>query len=1239
MVPGARTLAAQHLSIRVPWHDTGWNGTICTAPSQNAACLALTRIREARDDQAEDALRSRPIDELPGAYRPPCLFEHATFMSPRETTLIVRHPYAEFSKSHAHFRPTELRLPPFSAGCIPYRWMLAESGRELASQHGLDLRDEDEELVHDLLGFKTSWIQERRNQALLLDTFFSAVQPKTSLAFFYAKRTPLSDAPGRAIVGVGVVEDVRDSVEYQYAGGGRLRSLLWERAVGHSIRPSGGEGVLLPYHALLEPELSAAGLDLEACVAWAPEEAWDEFSYGTEHVSHDTAVASLLSVDRALGVAAQHASGNWAAAQSWIASQVNRLWQMRGPCPGLGPVLEAFGLERAGLVAMAVDRHVGPNGDPWPAVDAFFRDPTEIGANDLSVDRHMAEKWRMLPEERRTLLKLLARFQLTAEQAARFYDKARREKAGIKLTDRAIIENPYQLFESDRTTGDAVAFEVVDRGAYPVDVIRNRHPLPAPSAPEGRIDPRRVRALAVAVLDRAAGEGHTLLPERDLLERARSLPLQPACPIDGDELGIQEQRMRPSVVRVEVAEGEPGYQLQQYRRSGDTIANTVRKRRDLAPLSLAADWGKVLDDSLGPSDPADELERQAREEKAAALEVLAASRIAVLVGSAGTGKTTLLAALCGQDEVARGGVLLLAPTGKARIRLETRVGRQAQTVAQFLLRQDRYDPETGRYFQDPSAPRYSGAQTLVIDEASMLTEDQLGAVLEAASLQRIVLVGDPRQLPPIGAGRPFVDIVGFLSPPDVETRFPRTGPGYAELTIPRRTASQGADLEFAEWFGGRELPAHADEIWSRELGPGRDARLEFRQWQSAAELPDMVTEAVSAELGLAGPGDEHGFELKTGGNSFEGGVYFHPARSTGGDGAGSRVESWQILSPLRGQPTGAADISRHVQATFRSGRLLQARNPNHHRRVIPKPAGPEQIVYGDKVIAVRNQKRTETWPRNTGLQYVANGEIGSVVGQYRSRDKTWTPTDLEVEFGSQSGVKYTYRRRELDGDTSSVPLELAYAITVHKSQGSEFGTVVLVLPNPCRLLSRELLYTALTRQQERLVVLHQGDIGDLRTYTSALESETARRYTNLFWAPTPVLVQGRFYEKGLIHLTGRGELVRSKSELVIAEKLIAADVEYLYEKPFVGRDGRRVAPDFTVTARYTGETYYWEHLGMLGKPTYRRRWEEKLSWYRTQGITPMEDDGAGGQLIITADDERGGLDAQRIAAIIQRLGG
>src|SRR4051812_8666812 len=250
MVPGARQLALRHLSVRVPWHDAGWTGGICAAPSQNAACLALTRIREQRDDGAEDALAARSIDELDERSRPPCTFEHSTFMSARPSTLTIRHPYAAFSSSHAHFAPTVVPVPAYSAGCAPYRWMLSESGHAIADEHGLDLRDEAEEAVHNALGFKTSWIQEQRNQALLLDTFFSTVRRQESLVFFYAKRTPLADAPGRAIVGVGLATDIRPPVEYEYTSKGRLRSMVWERVITHSIRPVGGAGFLLPYHAL-----------------------------------------------------------------------------------------------------------------------------------------------------------------------------------------------------------------------------------------------------------------------------------------------------------------------------------------------------------------------------------------------------------------------------------------------------------------------------------------------------------------------------------------------------------------------------------------------------------------------------------------------------------------------------------------------------------------------------------------------------------------------------------------------------------------------------------------------------------------------------------------------------------------------------------------------------------------------------------------------------------------------------
>src|SRR5439155_13932726 len=126
--------------------------------------------------------------------------------------------------------------------------------------------------------------------------------------------------------------------------------------------------------------------------------------------------------------------------------------------------------------------------------------------------------------------------------------------------------------------------------------------------------------------------------------------------------------------------------------------------------------------------------------------------------------------------------------------------------------------------------------------------------------------------------------------------------------------------------------------------------------------------------------------------------------------------------------------------------------------------------------------------------------------------------NLEIEFSSQPGHKYTFTNRDFSEDGNPI-LELAYTLTVHKSQGSEFGTVVVVLPNPCRLLSRELIYTALTRQKDRVVILHQGPRTELRRYSSDDRSETARRLTNLFAPPSPIYVDGRFYEEYLIHRT------------------------------------------------------------------------------------------------------------------------
>ena len=151
-------------------------------------------------------------------------------------------------------------------------------------------------------------------------------------------------------------------------------------------------------------------------------------------------------------------------------------------------------------------------------------------------------------------------------------------------------------------------------------------------------------------------------------------------------------------------------------------------------------------------------------------------------------------------------------------------------------------------------------------------------------------------------------------------------------------------------------------------------------------------------------------------------------------------------------------------------------------------------------------------------------------------------------------------------------------------------------------------------------------------------SATAVRLTNLFGAPRPVAVGKRFLEDRLIHRTSRGEAVRSKSEVIIANLLHAHDLAYHYEIP-LELGGAIKYPDFTIEDDNTGQTYYWEHCGMLHDPAYRKRWEAKLAWYADHGILPSTENGGGtnGTLIITKDDATGGIDSHEITEILKTL--
>lgn len=136
----------RHISIRVPWHDTGWDGRVCTAPGLNASCLKLNRIAENRDDSAEEAVAGKSLEELPQEKWPACVAERMGFMAPFEYTRWADHPCNRGPESqHAHFKSTPLRHPPFSAPAVPFSWMLRENMEMLAEEH--ELRHQD---THDL---------------------------------------------------------------------------------------------------------------------------------------------------------------------------------------------------------------------------------------------------------------------------------------------------------------------------------------------------------------------------------------------------------------------------------------------------------------------------------------------------------------------------------------------------------------------------------------------------------------------------------------------------------------------------------------------------------------------------------------------------------------------------------------------------------------------------------------------------------------------------------------------------------------------------------------------------------------------------------------------------------------------------------------------------------------------------------------------------------------------------------
>jgi hypothetical protein len=228
-------LPLRHISLRVPWHDTAWNGTVCKKPKDNAACMVLPRVRDSRDDTKETEHAGCLLSDMKDpACLPACMGERGHFMADFAFTRKVRQPYSLTSDHHKHMLSTDFTHPSYSAAAIPFRWMSKESDDawDLAEFYDLDV-DPDHEPTEPEWLHKNGWVQSHVNQGNLLNAFFGALRPTDSLCFFYAKQIPHIEDSRRVLIGVGRVPDVGKPKEYDFNKKYGLRAFLWDVNIKH----------------------------------------------------------------------------------------------------------------------------------------------------------------------------------------------------------------------------------------------------------------------------------------------------------------------------------------------------------------------------------------------------------------------------------------------------------------------------------------------------------------------------------------------------------------------------------------------------------------------------------------------------------------------------------------------------------------------------------------------------------------------------------------------------------------------------------------------------------------------------------------------------------------------------------------------------------------------------------------------------------------------------------------------
>ena len=580
----------------------------------------------------------------------------------------------------------------------------------------------------------------------------------------------------------------------------------------------------------------------------------------------------------------------------------------------------------------------------------------------------------------RQLMEFFAAHQLPAELAVRTY-----KIYGDSTLD-LLYDDPYLLMDE----GLDASFGAVDRFAIEMGVAGD--------------DPRRVEAGLLFELSYNLSAGHSFLPE-DKLKAATAQLLS----VDADTVqqGILRAREAERIVPDTLAGIQVDYLPQLHeaeqcctRRLLEFSANSFPERQDLDKLLHQA----ASESHLNYSSQQEQAIREASR-----------SGLLIITGGPGTGKTTVLRGilnLLGQMQLR---VLLAAPTGRAAKRLTEVTGEEASTIHRLL--EAGIDQATGKmvFAKDEDNPLKCDA--VIVDEMSMVDVLLLSSLLKAIPKgKRLILVGDPDQLPPVGPGFPFSDMLRSGVLPTVC------------LTEIFRQAQQSLIVMNAHRVNRGQLP-ELKTVTSDFFFMRRNSEDSLNQL-----IRDLCTTRLPKNMGI-------------------------------------QPSEIQVLSPTRKGAVGTAALNKMLQAVL---------NPAGQGKK-EKAFGEILFREGDRVMQVKNNydimwKKTDGTAVGTGI---FNGDVGTIAAIEPNEER----------------MRVVFDDREAEYDFTQLgELEPAYAITVHKSQGSEYRAVILTAWNGSPyLLNRSILYTAITRARELLIIVG-------REETIAVMTQNAkknRRYSGL----------------------------------------------------------------------------------------------------------------------------------------------